>query len=92
MLLHQLEDGLRILQRHVTFRDADRCAASGRPGGDRLGRGGVIGLVTPGRDVVLAGRWVIAGEETVLEPVILLHQERRIRVVAHILLVEEGVL
>ena len=92
MLLHQLEDGLRILQRHVALGDAVRGAVGRQPGRRGGGGGRVVDLVTPARDVVLSVGGVIAAEQAVRERVGLLDQEGGIRVVAHVLVVEQVVL
>src|SRR6202022_733782 len=60
--------------------------------GVRRGGGGIVGLVTPARDVVLAVRRIVAGEEAVLETVGRLHQEGGVGVVLHVLVVVEVVL
>ena len=92
MLLHQLEDGLRVLQRHVALGDAVRGAVGRQPGRRGGGGGCVVDLVTPARDVVLSVGGVIAAEQAVRERVGLLDQEGGIRVVAHVLVVEQVVL
>src|SRR5439155_1020745 len=84
MLLHQLEDGVRILHRHVTLRDRHRGAPSRKLRLDRRRRRRV-GLVAPARDVVLAVLGVVATEEAIREPVLRLHQESGVRVAADVL-------
>ena len=94
VLLHQLEDRLRVLQRHVALRDRVDRAVGWQTGGVGIRRcgGGVIGLVAPAGDVVLAVRRIVSSEESVLEAVGRLHQEGGVGVVAHVLVVEEVVL
>src|SRR5439155_1150774 len=85
MLLEELEDAPRVLQRHVALRSGLR--RSRRPA-ERI----TLGLVGPGRDVVGARRGVVPGEETVLEVVALADDEGRVRVVLHVVGVVEVVL
>src|SRR5437764_8827461 len=99
-MLHQLEDGLRILQRHVALGVSDAGAGWGAVA-HRLGLllglvegglGGGVALVRPGRSIVLAGRWVVAAEEPIGKAEFLLYEERRVRVVLDVGVVEKVVL
>src|SRR5205823_8503075 len=81
VLLHQLENGLRILQRLVALCDrGNRATRRGMRFVVGIARGG-IDLIAPRGDVVLAGGGIVAAEEPVLERVILLYQEGGVSVV-----------
>ena len=91
VLLHELEDALRILKRHVAPREPTRARrrALGLSAGLRRWRRVLVG---PGAHVVASGVLVVAGEQPVREAELLLHDEGRVRVVLDVLLVVQLVL
>src|SRR5207245_2994352 len=91
MLLEQLEYGLRVLQRHVALREAGRgrLRTLDLATGLRRRRRGLVG---PRRAVVRPRVLVVAGEQAVVEGELLLHDERGVRVVADVFVVEQVVL